>query len=209
MSKMKIDRSNIRNLELLRTYYSIPKTKQKNILFSRAVLISIILFILITTTVFVGYFLVAKKSNVYNNRATALYPVKQYGNIFYYKYEQIKNNKAPIVLSRENICAAINFDEAKNLTGSIVSFMAKGQRGSEKIAIILKDNYNFSNANKNDIILTSLLSKNKWQGFSIKLDNLYLPLNKNKITQLRFDISGSLTENDLQATVYIKKIFIE
>jgi hypothetical protein len=63
-----------------------------------------------------------------------------------------------------------------------------------------------SNANPDDIILTTPLSSKNWQRFNIRLKELNLPLDKSRVTQIRFDAREVLTSVAGSGNIYIKDI---
>jgi hypothetical protein len=227
MGPLKLDNSKIRNVELIQTYYSgqrVPVNKEpskesssfakKNkVTISRLASAVILLAVITAGIIITSYFFNIKETNALKETGgLALFPAKYAGrnsNSAYYDYEQIKNNYAPIVLELENKSALINLGRIADLTSAVISFNAKGENGTEKVAIILRDEQRMSNANRDDIILTPALPKDGWQAFNVELKNLRLPLDKSKVTQIRLDSSGNLTDNGPVAKVYIKDIIIE
>lgn len=217
-----MDNSNIRRSDLIQTYYSgkeTPANKEivipvkPNRIFSNKLWISVVVLFALTagTVIAIGYFHTIKERpiDITKSRGLTLSPVKYYNNIAYYNYKQIEHMEASIMLEPNNSCAAINFGKIMDLTAGVISFRTKGEHGTEKVAIILKDIHKMSNANRDDVILTPVLLNNEWQHFNIELKGLYLPLDKSRITQVRFDTSTNLTKNRPQAKVYIKDIVIK
>jgi len=223
MRPSKIDNSKIRNVELIQTYYSGRKSpakenapySSKKDKFTLSKLTSVIILLVVITTgvVIAGYFFNIKETNALKeSKGLPLSVVKagaSHANSSYYDYEQIKNNYAPIVLEPENRSAVINLGSIKDLASAVISFNAKGENGTEKVAIILRDEQKMSNANRDDIILTPQLPKDRWQTFNVELKNLRLPLDKSRVAQIRFDSSDKLTNNGPAAKAYIKDIVIE
>ena len=217
MQNLKTDNSNIRNTELIQTYYSGKETRaerdsvislgKNRFSFHRLPIILFLASFLIVALLILGYALLKKPP--LSREDITLTPVNHRGNTAFYDYRAIE--KSPLILSlgKENTSAALNLGRATDLEAMAISFLAKGEAGGEKIAIILRDKDNLSNANQEDVILTPSLSKNSWQSFSIKFSRLNLPLDKSRISQIRFDISSKLTENRARSRAYIKDITIE
>jgi hypothetical protein len=136
----------------------------------------------------------------------SLRPQRYSGNIIYYDYETIKQKDASITLEPQNRCAVISLDKAVDLTEATVSFDARGSSGSERIAIVFRDNKMKSNANVEDVILTPFLPTDSWHTFAIKLGDISLPLDKKYITEIRFDTASNFTNNKSESTVYVKNI---
>lgn len=209
----------IRNVDLLKTYYSGNKTpvKDKRTLsllkrmFSRKLILSTaILIVVITGAVIIGYSLSVKDASKVKLIATSKgTPSNPTSNTSYYNYEQIRDSSASIALGEENSFAVITLRSAMDLTNATISFGARGETGEEKVALILRDVKKMSNANPDDIILTTPLTGNKWHFFKVDLKKLKIPIDKSKITQIRFDNSYRLTKNQPEARVYIKNIVIE
>jgi hypothetical protein len=219
MRSLKADGPDIRNSELINTYYSGKKTpnKKEAIIFTRRSLslsekawVGIAIIVSISAGSVVTAYLLKKVGSVENlsHKGTLISSTKN-RTLYYYDYEEIKKRPEPFLLNAEKEGIAINFNKLKDMNTAMVSFAAKGNIGGETIAIILKDAFNKSNANRDDVILTPSLAANGWRSFNIKFDNLSLPLDKTRISQVRFDTSSNLTKNNSDAAVYIKDIKIE
>jgi hypothetical protein len=217
MQNLKTDNPDIRNTELIQTYYSgkeipakrdsvIPLRKSNFSSYRLPIAVFLASFLIIAL---LGLSYALIRRSLLPGKDITLTPVKHRGNTSFYDYRTIEKSPLIIPLGRENTSVALNLGRATDLEGTAISFLAKGETGGEKIAIILRDKDNLSNANQEDVILTPSLPKNRWQSFSIKFSQLNLPLDKSRISQIRFDISSKLTENRPRAKTYIKDISIE
>ena len=220
MHGLKTNTQAVRNIELIQTYYSGKKTPEKkkaivfinrNIISSPVFWLTAAISILLGAIIAIaGYTTANKQAAVYNlEKTTAVSPSKYYSTIAYYDYQQLKGKNKQLILQEQKNCAAVNLDKITDLTNAAVSFSAMGEAGTERVAILLKDDNNNSNANRDDVILTPLLPNDRWQKFNVRFDNLYLPLDKSRVEQVRFDASSNLTKNSREARVYIKDISIE
>ncbi|MFH1867783.1 MAG: hypothetical protein ABH843_02315 [Candidatus Omnitrophota bacterium] len=222
MVLLKIEKPHIRNVDLLNTYYSgkmtpaesrKPIAEPKNTFSPKLLLIVATTLIFLAGVVIIGYSLPAKEASrpeIINVGKTKLQiPSKNITNAPSYNYEYVKKSIASIALGGENSFAAISLGETMDLSNATISFGAKGESGSEKLALILRDAKNMSNANPDDIILTTALLKDKWHFFSVNLKDLNVPIDKSKITQIRFDNSPRLTKNYPGAKIYVKDINIK
>ena len=217
MQSLKTKPTQIDNSELIHTYYSGQKSsvKEKDPEPSEkkrphyGLLTGFIILIIIAA--FTGRHLFIKRIDpavVKNEEAISITAGKYYNNILYYDYGQIKDNPATISLDKETTGLAITFKKDADLKDASLSFAARSKKGIEKLAVILKDTYNRSNANQNDAIITSDLRQDTWQVFHVDFKTMNLPLYKEKIKQLRFDTSSRLTDNKPDGEVYIKNIRI-
>lgn len=213
MSIAKSASSRLRNVELIQTYYEGKKSpaKKEVVIFPQrnrilsSNLLSVMNLLLILTAVVAGVSLTHNRGA----KAISLSSVKHKGGISYFDYGMIKNNASTLELAGGISCIAVNFEKPSDLTAAVISFQAKAEADREKLAIILRDAGNFSNANKDDVILTPVIPKNKWQAFNIRLKDISLPVDKSRVTQIRFDVSSALTGNESSKTVYIKNIVTE
>jgi hypothetical protein len=145
-------------------------------------------------------------SRIQRPAAIALFPAKYISSLPYYSYELIKGKAQPIVLRDASPSSIIGFEKPRDLSSCTIMFSARGERGIEKIAVILRDVNMMSNANPDDIILTTPLSSKNWQRFNIRLKELNLPLDKSRVTQIRFDAREVLTSVAGSGNIYIKDI---
>ncbi|GEM_PF-5151784 len=209
-TSLKLDNISIQKSEILKTYYATEQqghveikpllNKAKNgVLF----LISVIVLLSAAGGLFAWRYFSGEED-------ISLSSFRNSAGIAYHNYNDA-NGSMPIAALGQGYEAvfAISFGAEKDFTDSIISFAAKGKKGAEKIAIILKDRNNFSNANYDDKILTPSLLGGRWQTFKINMQQLSLPLDKTRITQLRFDVSEKLTGNNPDTVIYIKNISIK
>ena len=217
MQNLKTKPAQAAHSELIHTYYSGQKSSVKDKdpvppgkkISPYGLLTGLIILIIIVALT--GHHFSLKKTNPAvrkNKEIVSLGAGKYYKNILYYNYGQIKNNPAPVALDKERTALAIAFKKDTDLRAASLFFTAKAKNGTEKLAIILKDRYNRSNANQNDAIITSYLPQDAWQVFRIDLKTMNLPLDKQRIKQLRFDTSNRLTNNKPGGKIYIKDITI-
>ncbi len=208
-TSLKLDNISIQKAEILKTYYAAeqqgpvetkPALKTKDrILF----LISVVVLLSAAGGLFAWHYFSDEKN-------ISLSSFKNSAGIAYHNYNDANSSMPTTTLGQGyETVFAINFGAEKDFTDTIISFTAKGKKGAEKIAVILKDRNNFSNANYDDKILTPSLLGGRWQTFRINMQQLSLPLDKSRITQLRFDASDKLTGNNPDAIVYIKNITIK
>lgn len=221
MANAKPESQLIKNLELLKTYYSSEEPAQDKKIHiignkRRFPLLVLLSASFLAGGSFLGYYLAHHKPAFEADRfdVTRVIPKRSvgylpYNNVLNFDYSLIKEAASPIILRRDARVAAINMKETVNVSGATISFLARGTEGTEKIAVILKDDNNISNANKEDLILTSSLSADKWRMFNIDVDSLYLPINKNRISQIRLDVTNRLTGNNQDSVVLIKRFCIE
>jgi len=218
----KINNPTTHNNDIIQTYYFGKETSIKNddkiYPAKKRLFLYQIIFITASIIIFsmaIWYYLYPKKTDMADmnvdtkETAISLIPLRTYNNISYYDYKRIEGNASPVMLYTQSKSAVIKLQKASDLRNAVLFFEAKGISGTEKIAIILKDKYNRSNANKRDAIMTSVLNKDDWQAFKIKLSDLNLPLDKSQVTQVRFDTSDYLTGKNPNITVYIKNIHME
>jgi len=219
MRSLKSAKQNSDNIEFLQTYYTGNKEPSKGKTFSfssvfnpRRLSLYNALYIVLGV-IFLAFVIVAvqfyRQKGIDSDSDITPPSASHISGITYYDYARLRVEEQTLSLSQGRPYAAIELGEISDLSDSTISFAAKGTAGTEKIAIILRDKHNFSNANREDVLLTPLLSHDSWQIFQIDLSQVTLPLAKSRVTQIRFDASSRLTSNDLNAEVFIKDILIE
>lgn len=219
MVLLKSDKPNIRNVDLLNTYYSGNKTpavkKKSGFVLTkfaprRLWLILVLLLAAAGGAFIIARFIPSKSPEVIDvGKASSSLSAKDKAGDTYYKYEDIKDDFRSFTLDGNNHYAVINLGSAMDFSNAVISFGARGENGEEKLALILRDSKKMSNANPDDIILTTPLLKERWNFFRVNLKEISIPVDKSRVTQIRFDSSYRLTKNESGARVYIKDLSIE
>ena len=224
MSSIKTSSVNIRNIDLVKTYYGSRQavTKKTATEHEKRPVLPILLMtvacicLLIIVLWLLFYSPLLKqpdKSRAMPKGAIALTPFSKDHNIrtpkiSYYNYNDLELSPDAMLLVHNSPAAAINFNGEKDLIKSIFSFMAMGKTGNEKLAIIFKDRNNFSNANPEDKIKTPLLLKDEWQIFELEIEHIDMPLDKSRIKQIRLEAVSEAGASDKTGRIYIKDIFL-
>ena len=197
--------SNTQNSDLIKTYYSGNDTHQKKeiVLFPKKYnLHNHKLLFIISITILSAALIAAVAYLVYSHDVYSITPHSS-------EYKKVMRISSQITLKRKMRSVFIDLGSKRDLGESSISFKARSENGNDRIAIILRDSKNISNADKDDAIFTPIMPKGRWRFFDIRLKDFDLPVDMTRVTQLRFDNSGNLTGNNAGSIIYIKDIAIK